>query len=82
MHGCCSGSFGSYWNNAAHFCCSVLGFQVGFQVVFGSVVVLLCSFVHLGCVVQCWRLGSGGTRRGMREGCLGLSGRRVGGSSH
>ena len=52
-HGCCSGSFGSYQNNAAQYCYSVLGFEVGFQVGFGSVVVLLNSSVHLGCVVQC-----------------------------
>ena len=37
--------------------------------------------VDLGCVVQCWRLGSGGTGKGRREGRPGSSGRRVGGSS-
>ena len=36
------------------------GWQGCFDDCLGSVVVLLCISVHLGCVVLCWRLGSGG----------------------
>ena len=54
------GSGGSRLGSFVNWLGSLVGWQGCSDYCFGSVGFLLCMAVHLGFVVLCWRLGSGG----------------------